>query len=553
VSRVPLRRLLLVVLALVAVLQVAAGALLYRRVQHQLEADLARRLVHVSTLLTFSVDASLVSQFQPGDEQLPAYGLVRRRLTRQAEAAGVTRVYVVDREPRTLVDTDEAHPPGRVRHATLAHRSELARAWAGQAVATRLYAGEDGALRLSAFAPLRGRDGQVAAIVGVDAPPAFFAALDVVRREMLLLGGTAVALIALAGLWVLRRAVARDYHEAVVGGLDVALLTCDAGGRVTLANTRAAEWLGTGGETLVGRRLDDVLAREEALRGFAGRVSSGDGRSASAELPLRGGLPGGGRVVAASASRLVHEGRPGLALSLIDITELRRAERRARENERLAALGGMAGGLLHELGNPLAALTMYLDLLRPLAPAGEGRDILESAQREDGRLRDFLEDFRVFAGLIPLRIGDVDLPALAEVSAEPLSWPPEIVRHVRGDGRCRGDARLLAHAVRNLLRNAVEALPSGGRIDVELEITSGEARVTVADDGAGLAPEELERALEPFHTTKPHGTGLGLMIARRVAELHGGQLSAESRPGAGARFTLRWPSHGRGGNSWPVS
>jgi signal transduction histidine kinase len=424
--RATLGHLLLAVLLLTALAQAAAGVVLHRRMRGQLEADLGRRLVHVATLLTFSVDPPLVAQFRAGDETLAAYDLVRRRLAAQAEAAGVTRAYVLDHGDRTLVDTEAAQPPGRVRHALLARRSELAEARAGRAVATRLYADESGLPRLSAFAPLRDRAGAVVALVAVDAPPEFFSALDVLQSEMLLLGAVAVGLLVLAG-------------------------------------------------TLVTRQVG----------------------------------------------------------------ALRRAEARARENARLAALGGLAGGLLHELGNPLAALAMYLDLLRPLAPAGEGQELVDRARREDDRLREFLEDFRVFAGLAPLRLSEVDLAAVGVMAAEPLTWPSEIARHTEGGGRVRADARLLAHALRNLLRNALEA--GATRVDVRLSADGGEAEITVRDNGPGLAAAELERAQEPFHTTKPHGTGLGLLIARRVAEMHGGRLEADSAPGAGARFAIRWP------------
>jgi signal transduction histidine kinase len=478
----------------------------------------------------------------------------------------------------------------------LAHRRELADARAGAPTATRLYADEAGALRLSAFAPLRGRDGQVVALMAVDAPPQFFAVLDTVRRELLLVGITAIGLIALAGALVLRQVDARlsrlrdvttraargelgavdeahapdpigalgrdldrliasiiasrDYQEAVLGSLDVAVVTCDAAGRVTLANPRAVALLAPDAGDLRGHDIVERLAHEPALRAFAAEVRAAAHATAGAELPLAGGLAGGGRVLAVSASRLQGEAG-GFILSLLDVTDMRRAEHRARENERLAALGGMAGGLLHELGNPLAALAMYLDLLRPLATSSEGQDLVARALREDARLREFLEDFRVFAGLAPLRVETVDLAEIVKSAAEPLSWTSDAPPPV-GEGRARGDARLLVHAARNLLRNALEAGP--GRIVVEIASDADAARIAVADDGPGLSADALERILQPFHTTKPHGTGLGLMIARRVAELHGGRLEALSRPGEGARFTLRWPTAGeKGQDTWRVS
>jgi PAS domain S-box-containing protein len=593
--RATLRHLLFVVLALTALSQAAVGLLLYRRLQTQLEADLGRRLVHVATLLALSIDAPLVAQFREGDDSLPAYDVVRRRLAAQAAAAGVTRAYAVDGDDRTLVGTGDGEAPGRVRHALLAHRADLSRARGGEPVATRLYADDAGALRLSAFAPVRDRSGAVVALVGVDAPPAFFAALDVVRREMLVLAFSALGVVALASLLVLRQVDARlarlrraaagaaygeapadpaggdaigalgrdldaliasivesrDAQQAVLGSVDVALLTCDREGRVALANPAAAALFGGTPDALLGRSLADLLADEPALSAFARSEEAADG----GEVAFRGGLAGGGRVLAVRRSPLRAAGRPaGFVLSLLDVTGQRRAERRSRENERLAALGGMAGGLLHELGNPLAALTMYLDLLRPLAPAGEGAELLERARREDLRVQEFLEDFRVFAGLGRLRVERVDLAALVEAAAEPLAWPPELGRSVEGGGHAAVDPRLLAHAVRNLLRNAAEAMPGGGRIRVEIAVVDEEARLAVADDGPGLDAAALDRALDPFHTTKPHGTGLGLLIARRVAELHGGSLEAQSRPGAGARFTLRWRHTAAGETmTWPAS
>lgn len=583
--RPTLAHLLLAVLSLTALLQLGLGLVLYRRLAEKLEADLARRLVQVSTLLSQSVDAALVAQFREGDEDLPAYRLVRQRLAAQAVAAGVGRAYVVDHSARTLVDT-EATLPGRTRHLLLAQRTELERALAGSAVATRLYEDEEGRLRLSALAPLRLADGRVAAVVGVDAAPAFFSTLSALRAEMTLLGLLGLGLVALAGAWIVRQVAARlerlrrmvtratsdldrpagerrgadtigalgrdlegllaalvasrEHQQALLGSVEVGLLTCDADGRVLLVNPCLRRLLGLGAAPS-GGSVEDLLAGEPALAAYA-RAARAATEPAGAELPLAGGLAAGGRLLAASASRLLQQGRPGgLVFSFLDISDLRQAERRARENESLAALGGMAGGLLHELGNPLAALTIYLELLRPLAPEGEARELLERAAREDERLRAFLEDFRVFAGLRPLRSQTLELAGLVEQALEPLSWPPHVERKLRGGGQVQGDARLLGHAVRNLLRNALEALASAGRVQVDVSAEEGLARVVVSDDGPGLNASQLEQVLEPFHTTKPHGTGLGLLIARRVAELHGGRLEARSRQGEGAAFTLAWP------------
>ncbi len=588
--RTTLARGLALVLVVAAVSQLAVGAWLYGRLRERLESDLARRLRQVATLLALGLDAPLLVQFRAGDERLAAYGLTRARLARQAEAAGVARVWACDLELRTLVDTDALQAPGRLRHALLAQRSEAAAAAHGQPQTTRLWRDERGELRLLALAPLRAPDGRVLGLLGVEAPPDFFVALALVRRELLALGAIGLALSALAGALVLRQlgarltrlrravsqaargdldarpevagddaigALGRDLdgmiaaglarralYESVLADLDVGLLAVDGSGQVRLANGALRRLLELPPGDVVGGRLEDVLAPvPELLEPVRAVAACGAPRALRV---ARGGGPAlGGRALAASLAPLHGTGaRSGVIVSLFDVTSLEELERRARSNERLAGLGGMAGGLLHELGNPLAALTLYLDLLRPLVPSGEAGELCERAAHEGQRVQDFLDDFRVFAGLRALRLEQVPLPALVRAARAQLAWPPDVELRVEcDDALVRCDRRLMAHALRNLLRNASEALAGRvGRVELRLARVGPEARASVRDDGPGLSPDEAARAREPLFTTKPHGTGLGLAIVERVVEAHGGRLELELPAQGGAAFVLRWPA-----------
>jgi len=247
--------------------------------------------------------------------------------------------------------------------------------------------------------------------------------------------------------------------------------------------------------------------------------------------------------VAASASRLPRaEEAAGLVLSLLDVTTSRALERRARANERLAALGGMAGGLLHELRNPLASMLLYLDLLKPLERTGEGREILERTLVEGERLAAFLDDFQIFAGLRPLRLDASDVTEVVEAAAATLSWPVSVSWHWgdRDEGCVRADRRLLEHAVRNVLQNAIEALrTSGGQVTVGVRRVGTEIAIVVADDGPGIPADLIERVLDPLFTTKAQGIGMGLSIVQRVVEAHSGSLRLSSTPGQGASFEMR--------------
>jgi signal transduction histidine kinase len=250
--------------------------------------------------------------------------------------------------------------------------------------------------------------------------------------------------------------------------------------------------------------------------------------------------------VAANASRLKRgDDAPGLIVSLLDVTPLRALERRARANERLAALGRMAGGLLHELRNPLTSMVLYLDLLRPLERSGEGGEILDRAIVEGQRLAAFLEDFQVFAALRPLRLERAVVCEVITAAAGALTWPENVTW--RCEDRlatvARVDRHLLEHAVRNVLQNAVEALrPTGGHVTVGVERQGGDVQIAISDDGPGIPEELVERILDPMFTTKTQGTGMGLSIVQRVVEAHGGTLTVRSVRGQGATFTLRFPA-----------
>jgi PAS domain S-box-containing protein len=581
--------LLLAVLALMTASELVLGVETYRRLRRQLEGDLAQRLVHVARLLALVTDVPLVTQFREGDEQLPAYQLVAARLVALSRAAGVERAYVVGERLETLVDSSPGASVGRVRYALLANRQEVGDARGGQATPTRIYQDEEGRLRLSALAPLRAGDGRVVALAGVDATPEFFASLRSLQRQMAILGLVSVVATGAGGLLLvgqvsrrldrLRETIShvsrgdfaqrvglttgdeigalgrdldgmilslvetRDYYESVLRSADVGLLSADRDGRVIGANPRAVELLAQPGTELVGRALADVLQREPRLLELASGLLGGEAGPAAAEVPLHGGPASGGRVVASVATRLLQVGEwTGLILSLSDITELRALERRIQRNERLAGLGSMAAGLLHELRNPLASLTIYLDLLRPLTSAGEGQDILDRAILETARLDRFLQDFQVFAGLRPLRREWVEAAAMIDEAMEGLV-PPSGVGIVRGLDDAVAlyvDRGLMAHAVRNLIVNALEAVSPDGLVRIELQKEAQSVVLRVADNGPGVPEDRIERIFDPLFTTKPAGTGLGLTIVERVAEAHGATLEVRNTPPAGVTFSIRW-------------
>lgn len=252
-----------------------------------------------------------------------------------------------------------------------------------------------------------------------------------------------------------------------------------------------------------------------------------------------------------------------------------RAERRAADAERLAELGTMTGGLAHEIRNPLSTIGLLLGLLaEDLADADlddETRRALDRRidvlRREIDRLGDILEDFLQFAGQMRLDRGEHDLNRIVDELSD--FFHPQADRaDVRLDFRpaseplpVHADAPLVKQALLNLLLNATEAMTSPSasgaeegeprprllRLGVE-RVHAGEeedgpeqARVVVADTGPGIEPDRQKRIFEPYFSTKRGGSGLGLPIAKRIAEEHGGGLEVRSEPGKGTEFVLSLP------------
>lgn len=229
------------------------------------------------------------------------------------------------------------------------------------------------------------------------------------------------------------------------------------------------------------------------------------------------------------------------------------AERRLAESEKLSSLGRLAGGLAHEIKNPLASIRGAAEII-----AGGGDPVvLEEFQqilrRETGRLDGAVRDFLNYADP---EIIQRDVFALASVieqriSAERATGPGRDVewrfQPPPTEIRVEGDLERLGRALGNLARNAAESAAhrhgaAGARVEIGLERSGPHALIRVRDNGTGLDAAQRAAIFTPFFTTKPHGTGLGLATAYRIIRAHGGEIEVESESGEGAAFIVRLPA-----------
>lgn len=216
--------------------------------------------------------------------------------------------------------------------------------------------------------------------------------------------------------------------------------------------------------------------------------------------------------------------------------------------ERLATIGKMAAHVTHEIRNPLSSLALNVELLEEeLSENTEARALLRAVKNEVERLTALSERYLSVARKQPLHvetedIGQVCQEALdfmkADLSRQKISVALEVDPDLPAVSVDEGQIR---QALYNLVRNAREAMPSGGRIVLAARRHGDGVAITVDDEGAGIDAETRERLFEPFFTTKGHGTGLGLVITREIVEAHGGHIRCESRPEGGTRFSIELP------------
>lgn len=233
------------------------------------------------------------------------------------------------------------------------------------------------------------------------------------------------------------------------------------------------------------------------------------------------------------------------------ILVLRRGGTAARDPSRAepgAPTGEVLASLNHEVMNVLAPVTMFLDVARRGCSGAEAAKAIDSAQsrlRELTRLGDELRDYYREPKLSPVAISLADAVAscLAELAAAADDgWsPPELVGL---DVKLRADPQKLKKVLLSVLENAREAMADVERKawSVRASVADGRARIEVRDSGVGLAPEEAAKAFDLFRSTKPRsGAGLGLAVARRIAEAHGGEITMSGEPGRGATVMIAWP------------
>lgn len=231
------------------------------------------------------------------------------------------------------------------------------------------------------------------------------------------------------------------------------------------------------------------------------------------------------------------------------LTELTATADGVRRADRLAALGTLTAGMAHEIRNPLGAIGGAAEILERDYPDGHPRrEFLDILRREIARLKAIVGKYLDYSRPLVPELRPIDLNATVRSALDLVGKSAAgaaialDANLAEGLSAVRADGGQMHQVLVNLLLNAVQAMPEGGTVEIRTWAEAGAAVVEVRDHGAGLPDVPVERLFEPFYTTKPAGTGLGLHVCRRIAVSHGGRLDATNAPGGGAAFRLELPA-----------
>ncbi len=335
--------------------------------------------------------------------------------------------------------------------------------------------------------------------------------------------------------------------QHVVRSVGAGILAADLEGKTLYINPAGASILGVANvDDQIGKALELVMPLTEHNWGLI----SSRAKSHSV-VRIEGTLEGSDVRLGLSVDPLRDERSTvvGFIVNFQDLTELRIEADRDRMKDRMAATGEMAARMAHEIKNPLASISGSAQMLSSVGGVDDtGRRLLDIVVDESRRLSGILDGFLVFArpGQSTHAMCDLsqllnDCLALLRRSDE-INPDHQLVLEVSDNLVVLGEEHLLRQIFWNLSRNALQAMPDGGKLKITAEKREHTAIIRWRDNGMGMSDEIRHRAFEPFVTTQSNGTGLGLAVVYSAVQEHGGSVDIMSSPGRGTTITVKLPT-----------
>ncbi len=344
----------------------------------------------------------------------------------------------------------------------------------------------------------------------------------------------------------------KDFNENIIESINVGVMTVNLQGRITNWNGALETLYGLPREQAIGKRIPEVFRPSivDALKQYTDRTEVGepvtvykfrtqslDERELTLNISLAPLHNKAGEV-------------EGTLIAIEDVTARIGLEQQLQQTEKLSSIGLLAAGVAHEVNTPLTGISSYAQMLLQQVPESDPRhQLLQKIHRQTSRASSIVNNLLNFARVSDLRFTEIDLPRVLDdtlqlLEAQLRNTNIEVVRnYAEYLPLAFGNAPKLQQVFMNLILNARDAMPNGGRLEISVGADEQAAVVTFRDNGVGIAQANLNKIYDPFFTTKQigQGTGLGLAVSFGIVQDHGGRIQVESQPGQGTVFYLSIP------------
>ncbi len=352
----------------------------------------------------------------------------------------------------------------------------------------------------------------------------------------------------------------RENEARIRGILETAvdgIITIYENGIVESFNPAAARIFGYTAEEVIGKSVNILMPppyREQHDTYISNYLATGTKKIIGIGREVSGRRKDGSVFPVHLSVSEVHIGARRLFTGIVrDLTEQKRLERQVLHGERLATIGKMAAKVAHEIRSPLSSISLNAELLGDELDSyrgvntDEAQSLLHSISTEIDRVTSLTEEYLQFSRLPESQLLKGDINRLIE---DLIEFMRHEVRHKKIEVeyeikekslQVNFDPVQLRRALLNMIRNAIDAMPKGGKLRILIERADGNAIIHIQDNGVGISQEQMERIFDPFFTTKDFGTGLGLAVVQQIIDEHRGQISCHSRVGQGTTFSIYLP------------
>ncbi len=341
------------------------------------------------------------------------------------------------------------------------------------------------------------------------------------------------------------------YIENILNSITMGILTIDLDAKITYLNNAGVTILQSDKTNFIGQKIEDIFKKDHFIPAVLHRMIHSNHSYQGHEIKTQ--KPSGGDVLLRLNTVFLfdqHSDVVGYAVTFEDVTEIRQLHNRVQNAEKMAAMGGLAAGIAHEVRNPLGAIKTCAQFLESNSSPDDAQHrfselIVRESHRMDlliTRLLNFTRpaefDFQ-YTDMSRLIENAVDLASLksSDVKIELTNSTLDILPHIFVD------EKRISQAIFNILINGVEAITDDGQVQVtaSFDTATENIAITISDTGKGIPKKELDTIFNPFFTTRPGGTGLGLAIVQQIIVEHNGSIEVQSVVGKGTTFTITLP------------